>query len=157
MNILDWIIIAWLVIAFIVGVRLGLIYRIGHIIGLALGVQLALKYYSVIAAWFGSSVWNQVIIFLLIVVAVGELAGIVALLLDKIFKLFSWIPFLKSANALLGGIVAVLNHVVLISICVYFATTLSLNVIVTQTIAESQLGSWALITGAWLAKFTPGL
>lgn len=157
MNILDWIIIVWLVLAFIIGARLGLVYRIGHLIGLVLGVELALHYYSTIASWFGTSIWSQVSVFLAIVVVVAELSGLVALLLDKVFKLFSWIPLLKSANALLGGVASVITNAAIISVCVYFASTLALNAMITETVAESRFGSWALIAGAWLAKAIPGL
>lgn len=155
MNILDWIILVWLAIAFISGARLGLVYRIGHIVGLILGIYLAVNYYDVVAGWIGNSVTANIFAFIVVFIGVAELAGLVALVLDKFFHVLSWIPFLKAANLLLGGLLSMATHVVIVSLVVYVCTTQIVSPMFTQTVNESTLGPIAEAIGSGIAVFIP--
>jgi len=155
MNILDWVIIGWLAIAFITGARLGLVYRVGHIVGLGLGVYLAVEYYDVVAGWVGDSITANITAFIILFVGVAELAGIAAVLLDKFFHILSWIPFLKTANIVLGGLLSALTHCAIISVIVYFCMTQVINPVLMQTVNESTLGPMANDIGFGLAVFIP--
>ena len=106
MNILDWVIIAWLVIAFLLGARLGLIYRIGHIIGLVVGTWLTFTYGMTVAGWLGDS-WGIRIAVVLFDCWGGWIRRSGSYALDKAFKIVSWLPFLKLANGIVGGIVVI--------------------------------------------------
>lgn len=155
MNLLDWIIIVWLVIAFISGARLGLVYRIGHILGLGLGIYLAVEYYNVVASWLGDSITANIIAFIVLFVGIAELAGLAALLLDKFFHVLSWIPLLKTANVVLGGLLSVATHVIVLSLIIYVCTDQIISPVLTQTVDESTLGPIAEVIGTSLAVFMP--
>jgi uncharacterized membrane protein required for colicin V production len=155
MNLLDWIILAWLVIAFISGARLGLVYRLGHIVGLGVGIYLAVEYYDVIANLIGDSVGAHITTFIALFVGVAELAGLAALLLDKFLHILSWIPFLKTANVLLGGLLSTGTHIIMLSLIIYVCSTQIVSDLVVQTIAESTLGPVAKAIGSGLAVFIP--
>lgn len=155
MNVLDWIIIIWLVIAFLTGARLGLVYRLGHAVGFVVGLWLAIQYQDSLAAWFGGGPFSRITTFVSIMVAVAEASGFVALLLDKFFRIFSWLPFVKSANALLGGAIGVIGHAAIISVALYFASQYVTAPVFVQTVGESTLGSWCFTFGSWLATFIP--
>lgn len=155
MNLLDWIIIGWLVIAFLSGARLGLVYRIGHLVGFIGGLWLAVHYQDVLAQWFGGGLAWRIGSFMTILVVVSELAGLFALLLDKFFRIFSWIPLLKSANALLGGALSVIGNAVIISVVLYFANHYAISSVFRQTVGESTLAALLLAFGSWLALFIP--
>ena len=116
MNILDWVIIAWLVIAFLSGAKLGLVYRIGHLVGLIVGIWLAFNYSDEIIKFFGGGVTTTITVVLALISGVSALGGILAKTLDRTFGLFSWIPFLRAANSILGGILSVLINVLVLSI-----------------------------------------
>lgn len=155
MNILDWVILGWLAIAFITGARLGLVYRIGHIVGLGLGVYLAVEYYAVVAGWVGDSLTANIIAFIILFVGVAELAGLAAVLLDKFFHILSWIPLLKTANVILGGLLSVLTNCAIISLIIYFCTTYVISSVFVQTVNESTLGPIVRAIGSGLAVFIP--
>lgn len=155
MNLLDWVMLGWLIIAFISGARLGLVYRLGHILGLVAGIYLAVEYYELVAGWVGNSVTANIFAFIILFVGIAELAGLVALVLDKFFHVLSWIPFLKTANVLLGGLLGLATHVVIVSLIVYICTTQMSSAVFTQTVNESTLGPLAQTVGSGLAVFLP--
>ena len=80
MNVLDWIILGWLLIAFLSGARFGLIYRIGHIVGLLLGIYLAFSYGDEIASWFGHGLYTKITVILVMLGVISMLGGLVALI-----------------------------------------------------------------------------
>ncbi|MFA5995276.1 MAG: CvpA family protein [Patescibacteria group bacterium] len=155
MNILDWIIIIWLGIAFITGVKLGLVYRLGHLIGLGLGIYLAGKYYGDIAPWFGSSPWSKLIVFQFLLIGVSMIGGYVAMLLNKVFNFVSWIPLLKSANRILGGVFGVITNAIIISVALFFLSRISISPVLTQTLMESKLTALILPLGEMISILLP--
>lgn len=124
MNILDWIIIAWLVIAFLSGAKLGLVYRIGHLVGLVVGVWLAFTYGGSIVEFFGGGIYTTITVILVLISGVSALGGLLAKTLDKFFGILSWIPFIKTANSILGGILSLIINIIILSIIFGLAVTL---------------------------------
>ncbi len=155
MNLLDWIIIVWLALAFVVGIQAGLIYRLGHLIGLMVGIYLAGKYYDVVAGWFGSSPWSKFIVFQFILSGISMLGGYAAVLFNKVFSFVSWMPFLKTANRFLGGVFGVLTQAMIISVVLYFVSKINISIVVTQTVQESQLADIFLLLGRVVAVLLP--
>lgn len=155
MTILDWVIIVWLVIAFLLGAKLGLIYRIGHLIGLVVGTWLAFTYGMTVASWLGDSWGIRIAVVLLLIAGVAELGGLVATVLDKAFKIVSWLPFLKLANRMIGGVVALLTHAVLLGVVLSFALTLALDEQWKLAIEQSTLGPWLVMIGTMVSTFIP--
>lgn len=155
MNVLDWIILIWLGLAFVAGIRFGLVYRLGHFIGLIAGIYLAGKYYGVIAPWLGSSPWSKLIAFQFLLSGISMLGGYVAVLLNKVFSFVSWIPFLKTANRILGGVFGVLTNAIILSVALYFLARVDINPVVTQTVAESKLAAILLVLGKAVAVLLP--
>lgn len=155
MNVLDWIIIVWLFVAFVTGARLGLVYRIGHVIGFVIGLWLAIRYQETIVGWFGDGFGWRIGSFITILVGVAEAAGLVALLVDKVFRIFSWIPFAKTTNTLLGGAAGVLGHGLIMSVALYFSNQFIQAEMFSQTIQESTLGGLLVSIGSWVSLFIP--
>lgn len=155
MNLLDWIILIWLGLAFVIGIKAGLIYRLGHLVGLIAGIYLAGKYYTVIAPWFGSSPWSKLVAFQLLISGISMLGGYAAVLLNKVFSFVSWIPLLKTANRVLGGVFGVLTNAIILSVALYFVARIDISSIVTQTVAESKLAAMLLVLGKAVAVLLP--
>lgn len=124
MNILDWVIIAWLVIAFLSGAKLGLVYRVGHLVGLIVGIWLAFTFGGQIIEFFGGGIGMTITVVLILISGVSAIGGILAKTLDKAFGIFSWIPFLRTANSILGGVLSLLINIVILS--VMFALAINL-------------------------------
>ena len=121
MNILDWVIIAWLVISFLSGAKLGLVYRVGHLVGLIVGVWLAFTYGGRIIDFLGGGFSTTISVMLALISGVSALGGILAKVLDKVFGIFSWIPFLRSANSILGGVLSLLISILVLSIIIRYS------------------------------------
>ncbi len=155
MNILDWIIIIWLVLAFFTGARSGLVFWIGNILGLVLGIYVAGVYYSDIAGWIGGGGWSNLIAFTVLLVVISVVSGIVAHVVNKVFNLLRWIPFLSTANHILGGILAVVVNLLLLSILVYFASHVEISSVLTQTITESRMAAILLVISTIISWLLP--
>ncbi len=155
MNLLDWIIIIWLIIAFLLGARLGLVYRIGHLLGFGFGLWLAGRYVPMIASWFNGGVVWRVVLFIFVLVVVAEVAGVVAVTANKFFHIFAFLPFAKTTNALLGGVTGLVGHSLIISAALAVARRFIDTPLFTQTIIDSTLGNLLALVGDWLTIFLP--
>jgi uncharacterized membrane protein required for colicin V production len=155
MNILDWVLLGWLLLAFLSGARFGLVYRIGHIVGLILGIYLAFSYGLTIAGWFGDGLYTKITVVLVLITAISALGGLVALIFDKFFRLFSWIPGLKSLNSILGGLLGLLTSAVTLSIVLAVANALPLPEQWALMIQQSLVGSWLAMFGSWVSNYIP--
>lgn len=155
MNVLDWIILGWLLIAFLSGARFGLIYRIGHIVGLLLGIYLAFSYGDEIASWFGHGLYTKITVILVMLGVISMLGGLVALIFDKFFRLFSWIPGLKALNSILGGVLGLLTNAIILCIVLAVANALPLPEQWALMIQQSVIGSWLVLLGSWISNFIP--
>ncbi|MDP3970599.1 MAG: CvpA family protein [bacterium] len=155
MNILDWIIITWLAISFIIGVRTGFIYHLGTFVGLILGSYIAGQNYQMLVDNFGENPWGPFVLFTVIIIVIGIIAGIFSLVLDKIFKFVSWLPFLKSVNKILGGLVAVITSIFLLGILMFFLSRVEISHMLTQTIAESSFAMILVLIGQVMSFILP--
>lgn len=155
MNILDWIIIAWLVLAFLAGARSGFIFWVGTVLGFIAGIYIAGIYYPELSGLIGDSGWAKLIAFKILLILCSVLGGIAAKIINKLFNLIKWIPFLKTANRILGGLLAVIVNVLFISIVLYFASHIYISDILTQTIAESRIAAILLIISTVVSWVLP--
>ena len=155
MTIIDWIVIIWLVLEFFIGVKTGLVYRVGNLLGLFGSVYFAGQYYTTLAPWLGGGVGAQVSAFAIIVSIGFFLSGIVMVFVNKIFDIATIIPFLSSANRLLGGIFSVIVHILFLSTIFYFASKFDINPVLTQTLQESPVSQILIVIGGVMAFVLP--
>ncbi len=141
MNILDWIIIIWLIMGFLVGARTGVVYWVGTVIGVLVGIYVAGEYYNEIATIFSGFPSSKLLAFILILGGIAALSGLVAYIANRVFKIVSWFPFLKTANRLLGGIVSLIANTLFLSIVLFFLSRIEISDVLTQTIVESRLAA----------------
>lgn len=155
MNWLDWILLIWFVGVFLIGWRIGLMYRLGNLLGLILGIYLAAHYYSVIANWFSLNHWSQFGVYVVILAGVIFCSGLVAMLLDKTFSIIAWLPFLKSANHLLGGLLGVLVHGIFLTAILIFLQRIELTTGLTNVISTSIIAHALIWCGGLLSWLLP--
>ena len=157
MNILDWIVIAGLVIAFITGARVGIVYQLGSLIGLFIGFEVAARYSAWASDTIGSLGLSQWFLFSIIIVAISIIMGLTATLLNKAFNFIKWLPFLKTANRLLGGIVSTLIFSIFASVILMVLSRLTISSVLTQSIAESTIVGVFIWIGEYIALIIPSL
>ncbi|PIX61870.1 hypothetical protein CO057_02510 [Candidatus Uhrbacteria bacterium CG_4_9_14_0_2_um_filter_41_50] len=152
----DIFLIAIVLFFILVGLHQGFIRSLGSLVGMIGGIAAG----SFGLAWFSqnvsdlseSPVWT-ITIFIIIMLICSQLIGLAFELLDRIFKILSIIPFLKSINKLLGGILGLIEAVIILSSVLYFVQ----NYISDQGIIDAVNTSfvmgwlgWAQLVISWL-------
>ena len=120
------IILIGIVIVFVVsGFVMGLIQGIGALIGLAAGFWAAMRYFSAFGDWLtpifmGHGIWAHIIAFILIFVLANRLVGLIFWLIERVFKIISIIPFLKSINRLGGAVLGLVEGILVCGLILGF-------------------------------------
>lgn len=112
------------------GFALGLIQVVGSLVGMVAGAWLANLWYpalgSAIARYlpWGKSVVDNVA-FVTIFLLVNRLFGLVLFVANRVLNLLKFIPFMKSLNRIGGGVLGLLEGVLMLGIVLEFASKLS--------------------------------
>lgn len=142
MTTLDYIISAVLFAFVWLGFWSGFIRTLGSIVGLFLGVAAASHYYekfSGIFKFFLLAGMSQFSAFILITIVVSKLTGVVFWIIDKLFRIVSIIPFLKTFNRLLGAILGFAEGVLVVGVALFFASKIAVFPAFTDAITASNL------------------
>lgn len=112
------------------GAKDGFVQTSGRLIGAIIGFVAArawsMKVAPVLAIImpFG---WARLIAFVIIFIFITQLIGFIFKILDGAFRIISILPFLKSINALLGGIIGCLEGVLIIGGIIYLIKVYALD------------------------------
>mgnify|MGYP001619331840 FL=1 len=142
----DVIILIILAIFFLMGFVRGFIKQIGSIAGFFLALWIAATYHPAVAVYLKPSFsqWQIIAQQLSVVAAYGLLFfgtqfafGIVISIADYMFRIFSFAPFMKFTNRLLGGIIGVLEGVLLVSATVFLLLHFPFSTKLTEQLKQS--------------------
>ncbi len=123
----DLIILAVIILFGYLGFKTGLIHALGSLVGTILGIYLAGHYYEQLTKLLVDFTdWNpnfvRVLVFVLIFFISNRLIGITFWGIGKIFTIVSAVPFLGAVDKLLGGILGLLEGIILVGIAIFFIT-----------------------------------
>ncbi|MFH0874010.1 MAG: CvpA family protein [Candidatus Komeilibacteria bacterium] len=156
MNIVDYIIIAVLIIFFFKGFRAGIIGSLGWIIGLVAGVWAAGKYVEQAASWLDQWLhnpsWSAVLGFIGVLLIVMVIIGLFFWLANKIVN---FVPFVGVVNRFFGGILGIIEGALLIGVALWFILILPLNNSFTQAINNSSLKTSFVNASGWVRALLP--
>ncbi len=139
MTLLDIGILIWLAVSLISGLKMGFIYKSGTCIGFLIGLVLASRWTPFLAQeWDAGPVFTAVI-FLILLGLISKLFGLVAIAVNKLFKIVALLPFLKTFNRVFGGIISVFVTSFIISSGLFIADTFSDGGDVSDYIHQSDL------------------
>lgn len=127
------------------GTKDGFVHTLGRLIGAVVGFLFAKAWFLSLASIFGLILplsWARVVAFLLIFLFINRLVGMLFKLVDGAFSILSILPFLKSINALLGGILGFVEGVVLLGGAIYLILTFSLEPHLVQWLSLSSVAHW---------------
>jgi hypothetical protein len=142
------------VFAFVLaGLWFGLVHALGALTGMILSVLIA-GHYSAIGA-FGTSNVARLLTFVIIMILVNRLIGLVFWIIERIFKVVSIVPFLKSFNALLGGALGFLEGVMVVGGGLYVAARYPVSSAFAGILTTSQVGLWLLKAFGLLVPLLP--
>ncbi|MFZ6015105.1 MAG: CvpA family protein [Patescibacteria group bacterium] len=110
------IVLLLILLAFVgLGLKDGFIVSLGRIVGAIIGFVAARAWYAAAApllSWLLPESWAKVLMFLIIFLIVDRIMGWVFGALDKTYHFLAKLPFMKSANHIIGAIVGLIEGIV---------------------------------------------
>ncbi len=160
MTILDLILILSVFSFVLAGLWFGFVHALGAVIGMVLSVLVAGRYYDAWGAassgiFFGNENLARTAMFLLIMILVNRLIGIVFWLIEKMFKVVSVIPFMKTFNAILGGVLGFVEGVLVVGGALYIAARYPISTHFAEALSASNIGMWLLQAFGLLVPLLP--
>lgn len=155
------IIILLIIIGFVwKGVKLGFIESLGGIVGVIIGLLAAGRWWQVAASslepLLGNNQWLSMIIgWALIFVLVNRLVALIFWIIDKIFHVVAIIPFLKSINSLLGGLLGLVEGFLLVGSIISIILLTPFNNSFTEKINVSKFNRIFSFVNVFAQKLTP--
>ena len=157
MNWLDWVLIGFLAISVISGLKEGLVKTVFGIAGMIVGVRLASRYYTILAPYLQfvqQENLSKILAFIIITAVVIVVAGILGTIFRKIISMvmLGWL------DRLLGAILSLALCIISLGVGLALLTKFSflgLDQIITQSkIAPILLKSYPLIKGLLPSDFS---
>jgi uncharacterized membrane protein required for colicin V production len=159
MSLTDIILLCFLGAFAAVGLWLGLVHMVGSLVGFFVGLVVAGMYYGQLAEFFGRWIDNanaaKVFSFILILIVIGKLIGVVVHLIDRVFKVVSIIPFVKTFNRLLGAAFGLIEGAAILGIGVWFAARFPLGPGFELALRGSQVAKTLKVVGSMLSPLLP--
>ncbi len=144
------IILALLLLGFVgAGAKDGFVHTLGRLIGAIIGYVVAKAWFLKVSFFLGlfmSDGWARLLSFAFIFIAVSRLSGIILKLLDGAFSILKIIPFLKTANNLLGGIIGFFEGIIIMGGVLYVTQVLIIVPTIINWVAKSAMAPWLMKT-----------
>lgn len=126
------------------GFWFGLVHTLGSLLGTLVGTYLASRYYEPLAGWLvqvtGWSInGSKVISFIIAFIIINRLVGFVFWLIEKIFKLVTHLPFIRSIDRLLGGALGIAEGLISLGLIFYFIERFPLSEHIMKMVADSKV------------------
>ncbi len=159
MPLVDGVIIILLAGFVLFGLWFGFIHALGALIGTIGGAFVAARMFEPIAQWLhglvgGSLNLERVMVFLLIFVLVDRLIGLAFWFVEKMFKFLTIIPFLRTIDRLLGGVLGFIEGVLVLGMTLYFASRFPFAPL-GDYIASSGVAHWLIGAAGVLVPLIP--
>ncbi|MBN1585692.1 CvpA family protein [Candidatus Uhrbacteria bacterium] len=155
------IILLFFVAAFVmIGFWFGFVHMIGSVIGLFGGVLVAGFYYEPFAGFLAGLLGCElnaakVVAFFLLLILVNRAFGLLFWIVDRIFRITSFIPFVKMFDRLLGAVLGLLEGVIVIGLLVFVSAHLPMGEAVALAMESSRLIHPLGFFGGILAPLLP--
>ncbi|PIS04758.1 MAG: hypothetical protein COT81_04710 [Candidatus Buchananbacteria bacterium CG10_big_fil_rev_8_21_14_0_10_42_9] len=162
LTILDLILILILFIFIAFGFALGLIYTIGALVGFIGGAWIAGVYYLPFANWLepfvlGSGNVAKIIAFIVIFTVANRLIGFIFWIINKIFKLFTLIPFLKTINRFAGAVLGLIEGVLSLGLVLVVVAQFPFSSWLANHIADSSVANFLMSIIQFISPILPQL
>lgn len=142
MEMFDYILIAIILGFTWVGFWSGFIASLGRFLGLFIGAAIASRYYMMLApSWewvfFDNKTITEIALFIIIFTLISRGIGLIFWLLDKIFNFIRFFPFLTTINRLLGGVLGLLEGIIVLGLVLFLLTKYEVSQELIATIQSS--------------------
>lgn len=159
MSFIDLILVLLVFVFTFTGWWFGLIYTLGGLVGVLAGTIFASRWYEILAEKIGFLFGNnlnvcRIVSFLVILVVVWKLSNLVFMMLDKIFKVLTFIPFLKTINRIVGAALGFLEGSLLLGMLLTFVLKFPIGTLA-QMISNSSVAKFFIAIAKILAPLLP--
>lgn len=124
---LDYILLAVILILGLLGFKKGFLESLGSIIGIVIATLIASRFYPNVAGWFGDSNFSNIIAFMLIFSLTVKLVSLLFWVLGKIFQLITVLPFISHFDKLLGLILGLVEGILILAVVLNFFLKFPVN------------------------------
>lgn len=134
------------------GLWFGLIHAIGGLLGTIAGAIIASKYYR---KW-GTTNLGQVVSFIVLFTLSSRLTGFAFYGIEKALKLANILPGIKTINRLAGGILGLVEGVIVVGVALAFATRFPFPHLIVA-VGRSEMAQFLIGVGASAIPYFPRL
>lgn len=162
----DAIILIVIGIFFLMGFVKGFIKQIGSIIGFFLALWVAATFYPQFAAYLKPSFQQWQIIasqlsvfvaYILLFFGTQFAFGILVSIADYLFRIFSFAPFMKLTNRLLGGLIGAIEGILIVSAAFALLTQVTFFPVLSQKLKKSFFAPFASTISGIIMPLLPDL
>ena len=161
MAIFDIILIVILGGFVLFGLWFGFIHTLGSIVGTFAGAFFAGLLYNPIGNWltqvFGNPNLMKIFAFIFIFLIINRLIGFGFYVLDRIFNFLMIVPFLKSINRLLGGVLGFFEGLLVIGLSLFIIARFPISEWFTGVLQKSAIAPWFIKVSGVLQYMLPEL
>lgn len=142
------------------GFMFGAIQTIGSLAGTIVGIIVAGRYFDVLSGKIsptpiGNPNLAKVLAFALLFVVSSKAVSLVFWIVNKVYKLLSFIPFLKSINRLAGGFLGLAEGVIIVGVALVLFKQYPFADFLLPSIDTSPIAQWLLWVGGQLVPLLP--
>jgi membrane protein required for colicin V production len=116
----DYIILGFILLIALLGLRKGFLQTLGSVVGIILAVLIASRFYPEAASWIGGSNVANVIAFVVIFGLAVKAVSLIFWLIGKVFQIITVLPFISTFDRLLGFILGLAEGIFIASIILFF-------------------------------------
>jgi len=124
---LDLILILIIVAFVLKGLRKGLISSLGSFLGFVFTLFIMSRLYPWLMIYFNGTFWTKILVFIFALIVISIIIRIAIWIVERVFKVFSFIPGTKSINRLLGAGLGLISGLLLASFLVWMILKLPLE------------------------------
>lgn len=139
----------------VVGFVLGFVSSLGTLIGTIGGIIVASRVAPAISSAVHGNAVVTVVLFIIIELIVSRLIGLLFWFVNRTYKIVAIIPFVKSINHLLGGILGFIEGLILVAATAYVAKQVLPSIVVVSVIDSSKVATQLLSIFDFLKALLP--
>jgi uncharacterized membrane protein required for colicin V production len=141
------------------GLFFGAVHTLGSVVGTALGIVVSTRLIDQAFERFGFLLGGgtvaRIVLFIILFLLVSRLTGILFWIVEKMFGIFAMVPFAKSLNRLIGGILGFVEGVVVVGVVTYYALQYLPDGVVRASLEQSSVAAYLLMTATALQMLFP--
>jgi len=159
-SILDIILMVILAVAGWKGYKQGLIDALASLFALMIGLYGAYRLYQFCAWWLSKwTGWGigftKILMFIILFIIINRLVIYIFFLVDRFLQLIFKLPFVRTLDHILGGILMALESVLILALIIYIFRETNISSVMNKAISSSFIASYIIKIASFVWPFVP--